>query len=47
MSSYFFPRAIWLMVPAAAVDEVIGEVVPLLEQGDILIDGGNSLGSSR
>jgi 6-phosphogluconate dehydrogenase len=36
------PRAIWLMVPAAVVDQTIGELVPLLEKGDILIDGGNS-----
>src|SRR6202045_4170759 len=36
------PRAIWLMVPAAAVDETIAGLVPLLEPGDILIDGGNS-----
>src|SRR6267154_2137596 len=36
------PRAIWLMVPAAVVDQTIAELVPLLEQGDILIDGGNS-----
>src|SRR5215470_18039489 len=36
------PRAIWLMVPAAVVDETIGELSPLLETGDIIIDGGNS-----
>ena len=36
------PRAIWLMVPAAAVDDTIVELLPLLESGDILIDGGNS-----
>jgi len=36
------PRAIWLMVPAAIVDKTIAELVPLLESGDILIDGGNS-----
>ena len=36
------PRAIWLMVPAAVVDETIGELSPLLERGDIIIDGGNS-----
>jgi len=36
------PRAIWLMVPAAAVDKTITDLVPLLEAGDILIDGGNS-----
>jgi 6-phosphogluconate dehydrogenase len=36
------PRAIWLMVPAAAVDETIAAVLPQLDPGDILIDGGNS-----
>ncbi len=36
------PRAIWLMVPAAIVDETISDLVPLLDKGDILIDGGNS-----
>jgi 6-phosphogluconate dehydrogenase len=36
------PRAIWLMVPAAVVDQSIAELTPLLEAGDILIDGGNS-----
>jgi 6-phosphogluconate dehydrogenase len=36
------PRAIWLMVPAAAVDDTIADLSPHLEEGDILIDGGNS-----
>jgi len=36
------PRAVWLMVPAAAVDATIKDLVPLLAPGDILIDGGNS-----
>jgi 6-phosphogluconate dehydrogenase len=36
------PRAIWLMVPAAAVDASIADLLPLVEAGDILIDGGNS-----
>jgi 6-phosphogluconate dehydrogenase len=36
------PRAIWLMVPAGAVDKTIADLLPHVEQGDILIDGGNS-----
>ncbi|HWY54861.1 MAG TPA: decarboxylating 6-phosphogluconate dehydrogenase [Terriglobales bacterium] len=36
------PRAIWLMVPAAVVDKTISDLLPLLDAGDILIDGGNS-----
>ena len=36
------PRAIWLMVPAAVVDKTISDLVPYLEPGDTLIDGGNS-----
>jgi len=36
------PRAVWLMVPAGIVDRVIASLVPLLEPGDTLIDGGNS-----
>ena len=36
------PRAIWLMVPAAVVDKTIADLLPFLEAGDILIDGGNS-----
>ena len=36
------PRALWLMVPAAVVDKTIADVLPHLERGDILIDGGNS-----
>jgi len=36
------PRAVWLMIPAAVVDSTIAEIVPFLEAGDILIDGGNS-----
>ena len=36
------PRTVWLMVPAAVVDNTIAELLPNLEAGDILIDGGNS-----
>jgi 6-phosphogluconate dehydrogenase len=36
------PRAIWLMVPAAVVDQTIADLLPLLDPGDTLIDGGNS-----
>ena len=36
------PRAIWLMVPAAVVDKTIADLLPLLEVGDTIIDGGNS-----
>ena len=36
------PRAVWMMVPAAVVDQTIGAFVEHLEEGDILIDGGNS-----
>lgn len=36
------PRALWLMVPAAVVDQTIAELLPHLDAGDTLIDGGNS-----
>ena len=36
------PRAIWLMIPAGYVDDTLGKLVPHLESGDIVIDGGNS-----
>lgn len=36
------PRVVWIMVPAAVVDDMIARVKPLLAEGDILIDGGNS-----
>ena len=36
------PRAVWLMVPAAVVDKTIADILPHLEAGDTLIDGGNS-----
>ncbi|MES2521349.1 MAG: decarboxylating 6-phosphogluconate dehydrogenase [Gemmatimonadota bacterium] len=36
------PRAVWLMVPAAVVDATLAKLLPLLDEGDIVIDGGNS-----
>jgi 6-phosphogluconate dehydrogenase len=36
------PRLVWLMVPAGAVDPVLESLIPLLEAGDIIVDGGNS-----
>jgi 6-phosphogluconate dehydrogenase len=36
------PRAVWLMVPAAVVDQTLDSLVPLLDQDDVVIDGGNS-----
>ena len=36
------PRAVWLMVPAAVVDDTIHDLAPKLQPGDIVIDGGNS-----
>src|SRR6478736_9017166 len=36
------PRAVWLMVPVGVVDKAIADLLPHLERGDILIDGGNS-----
>src|SRR5579872_102859 len=36
------PRAIWLMVPAAAVDPTLTALLPLLKSDDVVIDGGNS-----
>jgi 6-phosphogluconate dehydrogenase len=36
------PRAVWLMVPTGVVDNVIADLLPHLERGDILIDGDNS-----
>jgi len=36
------PRAVWLMLPTAVVDTVLDTLVPLLEAGDMVIDGGNS-----
>lgn len=36
------PRTVWVMVSHQAVDEVINELVPFLDKGDLIIDGGNS-----
>jgi 6-phosphogluconate dehydrogenase len=36
------PRAVWIMVPAGVVDSTLHDLVPLLDEGDIVIDGGNS-----
>ncbi|MDZ4742055.1 MAG: decarboxylating 6-phosphogluconate dehydrogenase [Verrucomicrobiota bacterium] len=36
------PKAVWMMIPAAYVDDTIAKLAPLLAKGDILIDGGNS-----
>ncbi len=36
------PRALWLMVPVGAVDDTLAGLLPHLDRGDILIDGGNS-----
>lgn len=42
VSSLSSPRLVWLMIPHAAVDEVLRELLPLLREGDTVIDGGNS-----
>ncbi len=42
ISSLSAPRTIWLMVPQQVVDVVLGELLPLLDKGDTVIDGGNS-----
>src|SRR4029077_19911179 len=36
------PRSVWLMIPAGVVDSVIDELAPHLDQGDTIVDGGNS-----
>ena len=36
------PRIVWLMVPAAAVDVTIDQLLPRLSRGDVVVDGGNS-----
>src|SRR3990167_4511669 len=42
VSALSSPRLVWLMVPYERVDEVLSELIPLLEKGDTVIDGGNS-----
>jgi len=42
VDSFASPRTIWLMVPHQVVDTVLEELVPLLQEGDTVIDGGNS-----
>ncbi|MEO7105714.1 MAG: NAD(P)-binding domain-containing protein, partial [Rhodoferax sp.] len=42
MAALTRPRAIWLMVPAAIVDMALKDLAPYLQEGDIVIDGGNS-----
>jgi 6-phosphogluconate dehydrogenase len=36
------PRSVWLMVPAGIVDSLVSELAPLLQEGDTIVDGGNS-----
>jgi 6-phosphogluconate dehydrogenase len=36
------PRAVWLMLPAAVVDQALAELLPSLEPGDVVVDGGNT-----
>ncbi len=36
------PRAVWLMVPAAVVDQTLDALLPLLDADDVVVDGGNS-----
>ena len=36
------PRLVWMMIPAASVDATLQALVPLLDRGDIIVDGGNS-----
>ncbi|MGH7462994.1 MAG: NAD(P)-binding domain-containing protein, partial [Longimicrobiales bacterium] len=36
------PRIVWLMVPAALVDDTLHNIIPLLARGDVVVDGGNS-----
>lgn len=36
------PRVVWMMVPAGVVDRVLDSLLPLLKDGDLVVDGGNS-----
>jgi len=36
------PRAVWMMVPAAAADSTLKTLIPLLDRDDVIVDGGNS-----
>lgn len=42
IQSLAHPRIVWIMVPHAVVDSVIGEILPFLEKGDIVVEAGNS-----
>jgi len=42
VSSLDAPRVVWMMLPAATVDTVLERLLPLLQDGDIVVDGGNS-----
>src|ERR1035437_5966252 len=42
VSNLPIPRMVWIMVSHQAVDEVLNDLVPLLDKGDTIIDGGNS-----
>jgi len=42
VASLHKPRVLWLMVPAAVVDADLAMLAPLLDAGDIVVDGGNS-----
>src|SRR5215216_6733608 len=36
------PRTIWLMIPVALVDTILNQLITVVSEGDIIIDGGNS-----
>jgi 6-phosphogluconate dehydrogenase len=42
VSRLSLPRVVWLMIPAAAVDQTLDQIVPLMQKGDVVVDGGNS-----